>query len=97
MISTFMAQINSLQTELRQLAHAQNQTHDLVAHRERSLEKERKLKDEIRRKYKVWENLSACRSTADGVFHYLFLCLRLSCKYIVMTGKQLTLYNTMTI
>lgn len=53
MISTFMAQINSLQTELRQLAHAQSQTQDLVSQKERSLEKERKMKDEFRRKYKV--------------------------------------------
>ncbi|KAL4221302.1 hypothetical protein ACF0H5_019565 [Mactra antiquata] len=52
MISTFMAQINSLQTELRQLAHAQSQTQDLMSQKERSLEKERKLKDELRRKYK---------------------------------------------
>lgn len=52
MISTFMAQINSLQTELRQLAHAQSQTQDLMSQKERSLEKERKLKDDLRKKYK---------------------------------------------
>lgn len=48
-----MAQINSLQTELRQLAHAQTQTADLITQKEKSLEKERRLKDEIRKKYKV--------------------------------------------
>lgn len=52
MISTFMAQINSLQTELRQLAHAQSQTQDLMSQRERSLQKEKKLKEEFRKKYK---------------------------------------------
>ncbi|XP_053379016.1 coiled-coil domain-containing protein 150-like isoform X2 [Mercenaria mercenaria] len=52
MISTFMAQINSLQTELRQLAHAQSQTQDLMTQKERSIEKERKLKDDFRKKYK---------------------------------------------
>ncbi|XP_052226165.1 coiled-coil domain-containing protein 150-like isoform X2 [Dreissena polymorpha] len=53
MISTFMGQINSLQTELRQLAHAQSQTADLVTQKERSLEKERKLKEDIRKRYKI--------------------------------------------
>jgi hypothetical protein len=53
MISTFMAQINSLQTELRQLAHAQSQTQDLMTQKEKSIEKERKLKDDFRKKYKV--------------------------------------------
>ncbi|XP_060580198.1 coiled-coil domain-containing protein 150-like isoform X3 [Ruditapes philippinarum] len=52
MISTFMAQINSLQTELRQLAHAQSQTQDLMTQKEKSIEKERKLKDDFRKKYK---------------------------------------------
>ncbi|WAR18402.1 CC150-like protein [Mya arenaria] len=53
MISTFMAQINTLQTELRQLAHAHTQTADLVVQKERSIEKERKLKEDIRRRYKA--------------------------------------------
>ena len=53
MISTFMGQINSLQTELRQLAQAQSQTSDLVTQRDVALEKEKRLKDNIKRKYKV--------------------------------------------
>ena len=73
MISTFMSQINSLQTELRQLAHAQNQTHDLVAQRERSIEKERKLKDDIKRKYKVL-SIAVCMVSfpnVDGFYAHL--------------------------
>ena len=53
MISTFMGQINSLQTELRQLAHAQSQTSDLVTQRDLALEKEKRMKENIKRKYKV--------------------------------------------
>ena len=53
MISTFMAQINSLQSELRHLAHAQTQTADLMTQKDRSAEKERKLKEDLKKKYKV--------------------------------------------
>lgn len=53
MITSFMTQIGSLQEELRQLAQAQLRTNDLVKQRDEALEKERMLKDELRKKHKV--------------------------------------------
>ncbi|XP_056014755.1 coiled-coil domain-containing protein 150-like isoform X3 [Ostrea edulis] len=52
MITSFMTQIGSLQEELRQLAQAQLRTNDLVKQRDEALEKERMLKDELRKKHK---------------------------------------------
>lgn len=53
MITSFMTQIGSLQDELKQLAQAQLRTNDLVKQRDKALEKERMLKDELKKKYKV--------------------------------------------
>ncbi|XP_033763088.1 coiled-coil domain-containing protein 150-like isoform X3 [Pecten maximus] len=53
MINTFMNQIASLQSELRNLAQAQSQTNSLINQREEALEKERLYKEDSRRKYKV--------------------------------------------
>ncbi|XP_033763087.1 coiled-coil domain-containing protein 150-like isoform X2 [Pecten maximus] len=52
MINTFMNQIASLQSELRNLAQAQSQTNSLINQREEALEKERLYKEDSRRKYK---------------------------------------------
>lgn len=52
MITSFMTQIGSLQDELKQLAQAQLRTNDLVKQRDKALEKERMLKDELKKKYK---------------------------------------------
>ncbi|XP_062594271.1 coiled-coil domain-containing protein 150-like isoform X2 [Saccostrea cucullata] len=52
MINMFMTQISSLQEELKQLAQAQLRTNDLVKQRDEAIEKERMLKDELRKKYK---------------------------------------------
>lgn len=53
MINSFMIQIGSLQDELKQLAQAQLRTNDLVKQRDKALEKEKILKDELKKKYKV--------------------------------------------
>ncbi|XP_065935537.1 coiled-coil domain-containing protein 150 isoform X7 [Magallana gigas] len=52
MINSFMIQIGSLQDELKQLAQAQLRTNDLVKQRDKALEKEKILKDELKKKYK---------------------------------------------
>lgn len=52
MINSFMIQIGSLQDELKQLAQAQLRTNDLVKQRDKALEKEKMLKDELKKKYK---------------------------------------------
>ncbi|XP_078338802.1 coiled-coil domain-containing protein 150-like isoform X2 [Crassostrea virginica] len=52
MINSFMTQIGSLQDELKHLAQAQLRTNDLVKQRDEALEKERILKDQLRKKYK---------------------------------------------
>lgn len=52
MINSFMIQIGSLQDELKQLAQAQLRTSDLVKQRDKALEKEKILKDELKKKYK---------------------------------------------
>ncbi|KAK3591041.1 hypothetical protein CHS0354_026055 [Potamilus streckersoni] len=52
MISNFMDQISSLQAELRQLAQAQSTTNDLIRQRDQSLDRERKFKEEVKKKYK---------------------------------------------
>ncbi|KAL3862086.1 hypothetical protein ACJMK2_008081 [Sinanodonta woodiana] len=52
MISNFMDQISSLQAELRQLAQAQNTTNDLIRQRDQSLDRERKFKEDVKKKYK---------------------------------------------
>ena len=53
MISTFMGQINSLQTELRQLAQAQSQTKDLITRRDQAYQNEQRLTDSMKKKYLV--------------------------------------------
>ena len=53
MISTFMGQINSLQTELRQLAQAQSQTKDLISRRDQAFQNEQRLTDSMKKKYLV--------------------------------------------
>lgn len=52
MINSFMIQIGSLQDELKQLAQAQLRTNDLVKQRDKAVEKEKILKDELKKKYK---------------------------------------------
>lgn len=53
MINSFMDQISSLQTELRQLADYQYKTKELMKQKDLAMEKERKIREEVKRKYAV--------------------------------------------
>ncbi|KAK6176820.1 hypothetical protein SNE40_015048 [Patella caerulea] len=52
-IKTFMKQISGLQSELKQLAEAQANTNQLLQQKENALEKERKLREEMKKKYSL--------------------------------------------